>query len=287
MGVTQNGTLSELLSGPMQMTFKGVNLGFTQEGTTVSVESEDEEITVDEMGNTPVEALHTADRVTVTVRLAQWSITLLKTLLPAGTYVQDGSKEKITIGRATGLRMSSIAGQLTLHPIANDASDVTEDFTAWKAYVSEPIEWVGTYDNIRSYEVTFTCLADMGRADKDRVAAIGDTSAAADTTAPSVSAVSPLDGATGVAVGSNVEITLADDDLDESTMNATTVILIDDSNDTQIAGAYSWASGTKKITFNPTSDLSAATKHRLVVNGLKDVNGNQMTTAFSSDFTTA
>jgi hypothetical protein len=33
--------------------------------------------------------------------------------------------------------------------------------------------------------------------------------------------------------------------------------------------------------------MAAATKHRVVVNGLKDVNGNQMTTAFSSDFNTA
>jgi len=287
MGVTQNGTLNELLAGPAQITYKGVSLGFTQDGATPSIESADEDVRVDEMGNTPVDALHTADNVTVTVRLSQWSISLLKTLLPAGTYIQDGAKEKIAIGKATGFRLSSVAGLLTLHPIRNDASDVSQDFTVYKAYVSEPIEWTETFDNINSYEVTFRGLADMGRADGDRVAAIGDITAGADTTPPSVASVSPLDGATGVTVSDNVEITLVDDDLDENTMNATTVMLIDDSNDTQVVAALSWDSGTKKITLNPNSDLTASTKYRLVVNGLKDVNGNQMTTAFSSDFTTA
>lgn len=287
MGVTQNGTLNELLSGPAQITFKGVAMGFTQDGATPSVESADEDVRVDEMGNTPVDALHTADNVSVTVRLSQWSISLLKTLLPAGTYIQDGSKEKIAIGKATGFRLGSTAGLLTLHPIRNDAADVSQDFTIYKAYVSEPIEWTETFDNINSYEVTFRGLADMGRADGDRVAAIGDITAAADTTAPSVASITPVDGATGVAVADDIDIILVDDDLDENTMNATTVMVIDDVSDLPIAGAYTWTVGTKTIKFNPTSDLAAATKHRVVINGLKDVNGNQMTTAFSSDFTTA
>jgi hypothetical protein len=287
MGTTQQGNVNNLLAGPAQITFKGVAMGFTQDGATISIESADEIVRVDEMGETPVDALHTADIVNVTVRLSEWSISKLKELLPAGTFVQDGAKEKITIGKATGLRMSSVAGLLTLHPIALDAADVSQDFTAWKAYVSEPVEYVETYNDIRSYEITFSCLADMGRADGDRVAVIGDISAAADVTAPSVASVLPVDGAGAVVVSDNVVFTLVDDDLDENTMDATTVMLIDDSSDTQVAAALSWNSTTKEITLNPTSNMAAATKHRTVVNGLKDVNGNQMVTAFSSDFTTA
>ena len=287
MGTTQGGDLTALLGGPAKITFKGVDLGFTQDGATISIESANEIVRVDEMGETPVDALHTADMVSVVVRLSQWSISNLKTLLPAGTFVQDGAKEKITIGKATGLRMSSVAGLLTLHPIANDVADVSEDFTVWKAYVSEPVEFVETYNDIRSYEVTFTALADMGRADGERVAVIGDTSAAADVTAPSVSSITPLDAATGVAVSANVEVILVDDDLDEASMTEVTVMLIDDASDAQVPAALSWAVGTKTITLNPTSSLAASTKHRVVMNGLKDVNGNQMTTAFSSDFTTA
>jgi len=283
---TQHGTLAGIKAGPCSIYYKSAFMGFTQDGAEVNVEESWEDVVVDEHGESPVDALLTSENLTVKVRLSEFTMSNLRRSIPGSTQVIDGAKEAVSIGRSTGFRARTYAGQLTLHPIANDVADVSEDLTVWLAYVSEPVTYSYVYNDVRSYEVTFRALVDVAKTDGRRIAMIGDSSAGADITAPSVSSVLPVDDATGVAVTDNVVITLAANDLDSTSMTAATVMLIAESTETQVASTLSWDSALSKITLNPNASLSALADYRLVVNGLKDVSGNQMVSAFTSNFTT-
>ena len=283
----QGGTVANLKAGPCSLVFKGTTLGFTQEGQEVSAEPTWADILVDQFGGTPIDALLEAENVTCTTILSEFTLDNLNLVLGGSIKVVDGAKEYVSIGRSAGYRARSDAGVLTLHPIVNAVADVSNDVTFHKAYVNDAVAFAFVHNNVRSYSVVWRCLIDEAKTEGNHLFSVGDPTASADVTPPSVSSVLPVDGAAAQAVDVNVVITLVAADLDSTTMGLTTVILVDDSDDSIIGGAYTWDSVAKTITFNPTSNLAAATKHRLVVNGLKDTNGNQMTAAFSSDFTTA
>lgn len=284
---SQSGTVANIKAGPASIKFNNVVLGFTQDGAEVQSEPTWADIVVDQFGSNALDALLEAQEITVTVRLSEFTLSNLQKVLGGAIHVIDGAKEKVTIGRQAGYRARTDAKELVLHPIVNDAADVTEDITIYKAYVNEAVAFAFTHNEVRSYEVVFRALIDENKTDGNFLFAIGDTSASADVTPPSVASIVPVDDATGITITDNVVITLTDDDLLESSMDANSVMLIDDSDDSIIASALSWASGAKTITLNPTASLDAATKYRVVVTGLVDVNQNVQATPFSSNFTTA
>lgn len=112
------------------------------------------------------------------------------------------------------------------------------------------------------------------------------TSASADTTAPTVSSVSPADAATGVAVGANVVWTFSEaimsDDVDAEHF------FVFSAAGAVVAGALSYNAATYEVTFNPTSDLAAATGYNAVaVKGIRDLVGNQLAATSATQFTTA
>lgn len=287
MSATQGGTVGNIQAGPASISFKGVVLGFTQDGQEVSSEPTWADIVVDQFGAGALDALLEAQEVTVTTILSEFTLANLQKVLGGALHVIDGAKEKVTIGRQAGFRARTDAGILLLHPITRDAADVVEDITLYKAYVNEAVAFAHTHNEVKSYEVVWRALVDETKTDGNHLFAIGDTSASADVTAPSVASIVPADDATGIAITDNIVITLTDDDLLESSMDANSVVLIDDSDDSIIAATRTWASGAKTITLNPTASLSAATKYRVVVTGLVDVNQNVQATPFSSNFTTA
>jgi len=283
---TQHGTLDSIKAGPCSVYYKGAFLGFTQDGAEVEIEEAWEDVVVDEHGESPVDALLTSENLTVTVTLSEFTMSNLRKVIPGATQVIDGGKEAVTFGRTTGFRARSYAGELTLHPIANATADVSEDLTVWLAYVSEPVTFSYTYNDVRSYEVTFRALVDVGQDDGRRIAIIGDKTVSADVTAPAVDSIVPTDEQSGVSVTANVVITMDDNDLDSASMTASTVMLIKDADGVQVAAALSWDVALSTITLNPNASLSGSSDYRVVVNGLKDVSGNQMTQAFTSIFTT-
>jgi hypothetical protein len=106
-----------------------------------------------------------------------------------------------------------------------------------------------------------------------------------DTTSPYVTAVSPLDGATGVSVAANVSVTFSeqmDHDLTENAFSLT-------DGGTTVGGDFSWNGET--MTFNPTSDLKYGTAYAVIVDTTAtDTSGNPLdpfpADIFTSSFTT-
>ncbi len=107
-----------------------------------------------------------------------------------------------------------------------------------------------------------------------------------DTTAPTVTAVSPEDQAAGVAVGTNVTGTFSEA-MDATTINGTTVTLKNAAGAAVTAGV-TYDATSRVVTLNPGTDLAASTTYTASIStGVKDTNGNALATAKTWSFTTA
>ena len=104
----------------------------------------------------------------------------------------------------------------------------------------------------------------------------------ADTTAPTVSGVTPADGATGVAVNTNVVVTFSEplNGVDSTTFTLSV-------GGVNIASTVTVAGDRLSATLNPSADLATDTLHTVTVTtGVTDDAGNPMAANFTSSFTT-
>ncbi len=96
----------------------------------------------------------------------------------------------------------------------------------------------------------------------------------ADTTAPTVTSVSPSEGATNVAANSNVEATFSEK-MDSATINGTNFTL--KQGTTSVATSVTYNANDKKATLDPSADLAANTTYTAqVTTGAKDLAGNAL-----------
>jgi uncharacterized repeat protein (TIGR02543 family) len=115
------------------------------------------------------------------------------------------------------------------------------------------------------------------------------TSCPSDTTPPTVSSVSPANGATNVNTTVNITATFSEA-IDPATINATTFVLRD-SLSNLVPASVTYNAATKIAVLNPTSSLSILTSYTATVNGgasgVKDLRGNAMSANYTWSFTTA
>jgi hypothetical protein len=112
------------------------------------------------------------------------------------------------------------------------------------------------------------------------------TTASADTTAPTVTTVSPASGATSVSPTTTVTATFSEA-MDASTVTATNVELRNASN-VLIAASVAYNATTNVVTLTPTAALAGSTGHTATIKvGVKDLAGNALATARVWSFTTA
>jgi hypothetical protein len=106
-----------------------------------------------------------------------------------------------------------------------------------------------------------------------------------DTTPPTVSSVTPLDGATGVAVGTTVTATFSEA-MDNATLTTATFTLVVTGTGTPVAGTVGVSGNT--ATFTPTAALSPSTQYTATLNtSVRDLAGNALAVPFSWSFTTS
>jgi methionine-rich copper-binding protein CopC len=108
-----------------------------------------------------------------------------------------------------------------------------------------------------------------------------------DTTAPTVTATNPTDGATGVAVSSNVTGTFSEA-MDPSTVTSANFNLTDGTTGSTVPAAVSYDSASRVATLNPTANLVAGRQYTATISvGVRDVAGNALASARTWTFTTA
>jgi hypothetical protein len=113
---------------------------------------------------------------------------------------------------------------------------------------------------------------------------------AADTTAPTVTATSPVGWATGVSRTANITATFSEA-MDASTVNTSTVELRNPSG-ILVPAVVSYGATNRRVTLNPTSTLASLTTYTVTLRGgttdprLKDAAGNALASITTWSFTT-
>ena len=111
-----------------------------------------------------------------------------------------------------------------------------------------------------------------------------------DATAPTVDPVSPANGATGVALATNVEATFSEA-MNSTTLDSSTFTLKKQNSSTTVAATVTYDSNSRKATLDPGSNLEANTSYTATVKGgsigVKDTAGNALGQDYSWTFTTA
>ena len=105
-----------------------------------------------------------------------------------------------------------------------------------------------------------------------------------DTVAPTITSVTPADGSTGIAAGTNVTVAFSEAMNVSSAQSAFS--LVRSSDGAAVAGAFRWSGNT--MTFDATADLAAGTQYTArVTTAAKDAAGNALAAEKTWSFTTA
>ncbi len=116
------------------------------------------------------------------------------------------------------------------------------------------------------------------------------TCGSTDTTAPTVTARAPVDGATGVASGSDITATFSEA-LDATTVNGSAFTLVPSGGSTPVPATVAYDAGNRTVRLDPSGPLADATRYvaRLAggASGVADLAGNRLAGDQSWSFTTA
>lgn len=106
-----------------------------------------------------------------------------------------------------------------------------------------------------------------------------------DTTAPTVSSVTPADDSSGTSTSSDISWTF-DEPIQEMDINNGNFNVIDDSGN-EVNGSLSYDRSTNKVTLSPSSNLTSATTYHAFVSGeVRDLAGNRLGNNHRTTFST-
>jgi hypothetical protein len=137
-----------------------------------------------------------------------------------------------------------------------------------------------------TYTVTVTAVKDLaGNQLAGPVVWSFTTAGPADTTPPTVTSVTPANGATGVILPTAVAVTFSEP-IDPSTLTTSTFTLRTPAG--VVPATISYNVGTRVATLTPLATLATATTYTATVTtGVTDVAGNHLVNTFVASFTTA
>lgn len=168
------GNATNIKIGACKMLFGGRDLGHTKGGVTVNYAPEYSDIVADQFGETPVDKALLSEALTVVVPMTESQLANIKVAIPLATEV-GATDGRLTVGKNAGARLSSVAEQLVLHPLANADADATDDLVLYKAVVADEVEIAYNNEDQRVIEVTFMALVDTTKADGSWLGHIGDS----------------------------------------------------------------------------------------------------------------
>jgi len=168
------GSATNIKIGACKVLFGGRDLGFTKGGVTVNYAPEYSDIVADQFGETVVDKALLSEALTVTAPLTESQLDNIKVAIPLGTLA-GATSGKLNIGKNAGARLSAVAAQLVLHPLANADADATDDLVLYKAVVTDEVEIGFNNDDQKVIEVTFLALVDTTKADGSWLGLIGDS----------------------------------------------------------------------------------------------------------------
>jgi len=166
--------LSNVRIGVVEVFVNGVSVGHSKCGAEISYKPEYTDLTVDQFGDTPVDKALKSETFSAKISLAEITAANLKKAIPTGTLSTDGAKNKLTIGRSAGYKLSATAMQIKLHPIAN-TNDISEDVIIHKGVIISEAKLTKKFDEQEVVEIEILALVDATKTDGNYLATIGDT----------------------------------------------------------------------------------------------------------------
>jgi hypothetical protein len=195
------------------------------------------------------------------------------TLAPSGSITIDGGGEWSTSENATlSLTYSdSISGVSTVRY----SNDGTWDSEPWEAPTASRAWTLATGDGSKT--VYFQIRDSAGLE-----SITYSDSIQLDSTAPTVVAIDPNDGATDVEVTMQIRVTFSEEMDEETTEDA--FGLKTDSLD--VEGSTSWSNDGRTLIFHPVDNLTYDTTYRIVLLGGQDIVGNALASSVEAQFET-
>lgn len=158
--------------GPCQVTYKGVDLGHTIGGVTVTYTPEWHETKVDKYGSSVVEKFLVGEKLSAEVNLAEFTLSNLQVAINQATLQGDDS---VSVGSVAGKKASVNGGLLVLHPLAYAAGVRDYDVSIFKAVVTGELKLEHKNDGEKVLPVMFDGLIDENRSDGSMLGFIGDS----------------------------------------------------------------------------------------------------------------
>lgn len=148
------------------ITFGGVDLGHTVDGTEIEIEREFTEVKTDLYGNTPVDFVLAGTKAMVKLKLAEITPGTLSYVMPEADWDVGAADDHVHFGSKAGYSLRNDSLQLVITPQGNNA-DGNLTFTFFKAVSTDNMKLAYKIDEQSVFEVTFTALVDESRAATD------------------------------------------------------------------------------------------------------------------------
>lgn len=156
----------------------GTDLGFTRDGTKVTIGREVVKITSDQSGrNVPIDVRVVGVSCMVETALLLFNDTTISNVFEEANRTSDGGSPESVVhawGDLPGTRLTG--GALRLHPGNLADSDKSLDFLIHRAVSTEPVELAHTVDEEVKVPVTWEALWDDTKSTGNKMFSIGDDS---------------------------------------------------------------------------------------------------------------
>lgn len=165
MATAYAGDVTKFRLDNFRVTIGGTDIGFTEGGSEIVINSSVVELTADQTGITPLDTRNNGSRVTVKIVFAEAATyATLKKALHDGTLRSSGGTAVGVGGTLSGTRVGlTDAVAIILHPLDKDDSVLTNDINIWKA-VADGQTRIKYGPNAKTlYETTFICLPDTSK----------------------------------------------------------------------------------------------------------------------------
>jgi hypothetical protein len=249
-----------------------VNLGATQDGVEIVFDRDYIDIKADQIGAT-IAKYETHRKLTI-------KTTLLESTLNNLAYAW-GYNPTSDISSGTFNLKSPATKEWKIQFIGKGVEGKKRKATFWKAVAVSGGGIKYSKDGVVAIPVEFEIIYDISKSGQE-LGVI--TEATPDTTPPTISSISPANGATGVSRTTNIDVTWSEAIQFETFKNGFT--LKKTSDGTVISGTFSYNPTTKVATFDPTPTLDASTNYTVEIKDVYDLEENKLASTFTSSFTT-
>lgn len=121
------------IAGPCRITFKGIDLGHTLEGVTLTADRDLTKVMVDRYGSTPIDQVLNGVDARIKFKLAQFNVRNGDIAMPESSTYDGATNDRIDIGADSGYSLRQDAGLLVIHPLKYATGDFSHDINLYKA----------------------------------------------------------------------------------------------------------------------------------------------------------